>query len=715
MNNFFSNSADYNLFKKALRSTSNEPVVINIMSNDSSLEKPEEEVKVNVERKNMSSKYQASPFGKFFGPRKQRTDPIDMKDFSSWKNKNFRQSEQQVAEETEEKTTFSFSDYLKSRTRDAMYNDEDKIKADLQKPIDQMSIYDEKYNRFSLDSYLNKLEQQSKVDKDFKETEDLMDPFENAEEVVPTSEQDENFSYSAGVDIEKVAFEEAITGDKFAFEREELDKVRTRLDKLEREANNIKEKQTEKVISTNELTDIAKGDEDEEDGFNLDKLGFEDEVDSAAESAKKSKEGDSDSAAPKKTFFEINRTGDSKTPFVAQRKEQEEKTAKASDDKEDLSKFFEEESENNADNLVEEKSQEPEVQEESASEEKTVTEPVDDNLAAETTEAAETQESEETAETDAESEIKQDVGGEALTKAEFKSITDEIISKFSDMYKTDKETEETVSEVAEIDTQTGEIPAGIDANSIPGYNTVQPYDGSYATQQPPNGYMQEYPTQMGHGTILQQQNELQAKMLELLEQNKKSDSEVAEKLRLAELEKQKVAEEYENRLKELEKTIRQREEDAKQKAYIEKLKNDIKLKKAETDYKVREARMKESAKHHSNIQFVGAQLKAELKNSINVSNLEMEKMLLECVTKINKEAQKEKERQLEEAQAKLEAETEVDEAEEVEEVVEEPKAKTTRARTTRGRTTRRTTRTHSHTRTPRRKIDSDIIGGINFD
>ena len=40
MNNFFSNNVDYNLFKKALRSTYNEPVVINIMSDDSSLEKP---------------------------------------------------------------------------------------------------------------------------------------------------------------------------------------------------------------------------------------------------------------------------------------------------------------------------------------------------------------------------------------------------------------------------------------------------------------------------------------------------------------------------------------------------------------------------------------------------------------------------------------------------------------------------------------------------
>ena len=216
------------------------------------------------------------------------------------------------------------------------------------------------------------------------------------------------------------------------------------------------------------------------------------------------------------------------------------------------------------------------------------------------------------------------------------------------------------------------------------------------------------------------------KMLELIEQNKKSDSDIAEKLRLAELEKQKVAEEYENRLKELEKTIRQREEDAKQQAYIEKLKNDIKLKKAETDYKIREARKIESEKHNSKIQFVGAQLKAELKNSINVSNLEMEKMLLECVTKLNREAQKEREKQEEIAQAEIDAETEVEDVEEVEEeVVDEPKttaSRTTRARGTRGRTTTRrtttrrtSTRSHAHTRTPRRKIDSDIIGGINFD
>ena len=48
---------------------------------------------------------------------------------------------------------------------------------------------------------------------------------------------------------------------------------------------------------------------------------------------------------------------------------------------------------------------------------------------------------------------------------------------------------------------------------------------------------------------------------------------------------------------------------------------------------------------------------------------------------------------------------------------EEPKAEVKKAapkKTARKRTTTRRS-SRSHTRTPRRKIDSDIIGGINFD
>ena len=766
MNNFFSSSADYNLFKKALRSTSNEPVVINIMSDDSSLERPEiEDKKVNVERKNMSSKYQASPFGKFFGPRKQRTDPVDMKDFSSWKNKNYRESERQVEESTEEKSSFSFSDYLKSRTKDTMYNDEDKLKSDLQKPIDKMSIYDKDYNRFSLDSYLNKLERQSKVDKDFKETEDLMDPFENAQEVVPTSDQDENFSYATDVDVEKLAFEDVTKGESFAFEREELEKVRTRLDKIEREANNIKDKPTEKVISSNELSAIAKDsdeDEDEDDSFNLDKLGFNaDDIETInAKLAEKARE-EEEREAKKNALLEDNQNENTSAPFISQGQGGEFGGNAIVTGSGDLKKFFIEVQDNqqrqgsvsadvgsgevvkitvssgSADQVTGSGSTvvsgasapvtTSTVSQQPASAPAATVQPtkapgvidasVTEKLTADTP-AAEPVVSEE------ESELKQDVGGEALTKAEFKEFTEEIISKFSDMYKApEAQDEEEKTEALVEPTTDGTLdPMGmVDPNAMPGYNPQQPYD-QFGTPQPV-GYGPEYPQQMGQDNILQQQTELQAKMLELIEQNKKTDTEVAEKLRLAELEKQKVAEEYESRLKELEKTIRQREEDAKQKAYIEKLKSDIKLKKAETDFKIREARKIESEKHNSKIQFVGAQLKAELKNSINVSNLEMEKMLLECVTRLNREAQKEREKQEEIAQSQIDAETEVEDVEEVEEeVVDEPKTtRTTRTRGARGRTTRRTTsrrtttRSHSHTRTPRRKIDSDIIGGINFD
>ena len=42
MNNFFLKERDFDLFKKALRSTKNEPVVINILSTDSSLEENSE-------------------------------------------------------------------------------------------------------------------------------------------------------------------------------------------------------------------------------------------------------------------------------------------------------------------------------------------------------------------------------------------------------------------------------------------------------------------------------------------------------------------------------------------------------------------------------------------------------------------------------------------------------------------------------------------------
>ena len=68
MNNFFFDESDYSLFKKALRATEKEPVIINILSTDSSLQsKKDTAVESAAVRKNMSKKYEPSPFGKFFG------------------------------------------------------------------------------------------------------------------------------------------------------------------------------------------------------------------------------------------------------------------------------------------------------------------------------------------------------------------------------------------------------------------------------------------------------------------------------------------------------------------------------------------------------------------------------------------------------------------------------------------------------------------------
>ena len=89
MENFFNDTMEFALFKKALKTTDKEPVLLNLSSTDSSLQKDKEPAKVvySSTRKNMSEKFAPSPFGKFFGARQAKT-AVDMNDFSSWKNKN---------------------------------------------------------------------------------------------------------------------------------------------------------------------------------------------------------------------------------------------------------------------------------------------------------------------------------------------------------------------------------------------------------------------------------------------------------------------------------------------------------------------------------------------------------------------------------------------------------------------------------------------------
>lgn len=734
MNNFFYRDLDYDLFKKALRSTKNEPVVINILSNDSSLNTDGSgDNVVSAQRKQMSSKFQASPFDKFFGPRKKRTDPVDMKDFSSWRNKNFRENEKKINEATEETTTkFSFSDYLNSKTKSEKFNDEDKLKSEMQKPIDQISIHDEDYKKFSLDSYLNKLERESKVKKDFEQTEDLMDPFMEDNEVTSNAEQDENFMSDGNVGVEDVAFNGDVGGDKFAFDREELDTFKARLDKMEREANNIKDKPTTKVISTEEINEMKGKTDDDDDEFDLDKLGIEDDIERVnkkIDTLNKALQitGDEETETPvvqHKRFFEINKNFDDTK--VA------EKTAEETGNSETNTETASESNKaaGSSVNIVV-----GETDGVNKISENGVVKPSENvNIDVNTDNLDEETENEETI-VDAvempEGEINVNVNGDLnkselaeghdyLTRADFKNFTEEIVNKFSEMY---RETNK-INNPADVDgfaegydengvsaAVDGGLNAGSGVNTtiggVPGQTYGQPYDQGNADMA---AFGQTYqgspvPNNPVDPNIYQQQTDLQTKIVELIEQNKKSDLDVAEKLQQAELEKQRVTQQYEARLRELEESMKKREEEVKQQAYIEKLRNDIKFKSSENKFKLREEKIRESEKLSSEIQLASEKLRSELKNCLNVSNLEMDKKLLECVNKNHKVTAP--------VEAYVEAPEEIEEATEETTKPERPRRATSRRTSTRRKTS--SVKTRMRTRTPRRKIDSDIIGGIDFD
>lgn len=727
MINFFNSNSDFDLFKKALRSTKNEPVVINILSNDSSLrEGGDNEEVAGAERKQMSSKFQASPFDKFFGPRKKRTDPVDMKDFSAWKNKNYRESEKQINETPEETTRFSFSDYLNSKTKDEKYNDEDKMKSELQKPIDQMSVGDENYSKFSLDSYLNKLEQETKVKKDFETTEDLIDENGNDDLMSQSQDQDENFMDNSDVGIEDVVHgEDDVSGEKFAIDKEELDSVKARLEKMEREADNGKDKPTTKVISQDEINEL-KG-EDEDDEFNLDKLGIEDDIERVNQKIDSLNKvlqvtGDEESKTPKvegKRFFEVNKNFDdtkskdensSSISLIETLEKAEELEKKLSEKLEEKQEDSEEQGIVKPEIIDGSVASDTDTNEEENSDEETIVDgvliPEEETISNETDEeklsSNETDEekpsvtSEETvvdetdvSENDSQNELKSQINknDEVLTKADLNDMKDEILDKFSELHRDSSAEGQAYPAVDEFGNPYVQ-PVATGVAQQPYSPAVQQYVGVGAIQNPQQSEQ-----------LYQQQNDLQAKIVELIEQNKKSDSDVAEKLKQAELEKQQVAERYEARLRELEASMQKREEEVKQQAYIERLKNDIKFKKSETKHKLREEQIRESEKMLSENQLASEKLKSELKNSLNVSNLEMDKKLLECVNKLHKEKMPEKM---------------VEEVVEQEEIEEKPRTRTRTARSTTRRKTS-TVRSRMRTRTPRRKIDSDIIGGINFD
>ena len=510
---------------------------------------------------------------------------------------------------------------------------------------------------------------------------------------------------SSDVDVEDIAFG-GVSGEKFAFDRDELDSVKARLEKMEREANNIKDKPTTRVISSDDIDEMTGKDDD--DGFDLGKLGIEDDIERVNEkinSLNKALQvtGDDETETPKvehKRFVEINKN------FDDQSEEQDLEQLEESEDVEDIEsdeEINEISGTTQGDEFVETRIAQgvqtpqmgvvaPVVIAGAVAEQSDVMESAEDESEETFVDALEIPEGEFGGDvgTGVSGGIKVVAGSQSsinktdeyLTKADFKDFTEEMVNKFSEMYRG--------------------APVSQDVTSVD-VNTYQPAGYVDTTQT----YTQTTvgADQSTHQQIYQQNSELQAKIVELLEQNKKSDQEVAERLKLAEIEKQRVADKYEARLRELEESMRQQEEDAKQQVYIERLKNDIKFKKSESKYKLREEQIRESEKLSSENQLASEKLKSELKNYLDVSNLEMDKKLLECVNKLHKEK----------IVARQENEDNNEEEEEVVEEVKNPAR--TRARASRPASRRRTSTVKSRmrTRTPRRKMDSDIIGGINFD
>ncbi len=657
MNNFFYDDSEFSLFKKALRSTRNEPVVINILSSDSSLKGNEQtDENKSMARKNMSNKFEpTTPFGKFFGPRKPRTAPVDMKDFSSWKNKNYRKVEESLNDRPDSAVKFSIADFMKEKSGKEKYHGIDQIKSETQKPITQLASSDPTYKKFYLDSYLNKLEQQSKTKNKFEENDDLLEPLgDRTQNVVPDSSQDENFLYSSKVDVEDFALEDDLYGEKYKIEQSELERVKSRLEKLEQEER-IRDKSNEKIISGNELSSIAEGNERRDE----DKL--VDDIEKLNERLKKV-----ESMQSEKFEEDVEKESTSKV---------EDKTAEINEDEnvddntETYDDGVDEESASNDDNGLEFNESE--------------------NVDIEKTDDEKASEDESYLNSQNEKINREDI----LTKEDFKAMSDELINKFTEMYKKE---------------ESSDMPNNLNET---GYMTDMYYNPNDVYV---DGYNQMAYDQVGvinHNDELNQfvneenekrQAEMQAKLDELIEKNKKADERIEESLRQAELEKQKVAEEYESKIKELEESYKQHVEDMKKQSYLEKIDRDAKLQEVQSNFKRREKEIKDLQKASSDKQNAGAMLRRELKSNLNISNLEMDKKLLELSSQ-NKNAY------LSNSQL-----TEIDE-DAIKNAVNETGSSKKSSKSAKNVDVQKTPAKRRRKKSNRRRIDSDIIGSIDFE
>ena len=618
MENFFSNALDYNLFKKALKSTDGETVVINILASDESLKTPSKQSS-KKQRKSMSSKFEPSPFGKFFGS-KQAT-AVDMSDFSGWKNKNYRKTEESFEDVKDESSFFSLSNYMKDNSKET-YNELDQARNDIVKPITQLDSEDPTYQKFSLDGYMHKLEESILAKDKFTQNEDLLEPIVSSEDYIDeranreiNKSQDENF-FDFNHDIETFAFDENTSGTNYKMDNDELDKVKDRLARLEMEARNLKMKSTEKLITGDELTETAETKEEKQE----EKDAFDDLIITKAE------KGEEISGNIEKAETPVTKKS-SKLNEVVMHTE----TSKVG-----------------ANNI-----QRPVL---ISTDDINTTEPL--KIIAET----KSSENDETLRRD-----------EVLTKEDFRDMTNEFMSKFSEMLAKPQQAVAESEYTEEYEPNIPQIQEGfVDYNELLDYKNNQ--------------------------------DEMKLKINELVESKNRTEKETQEKLKKIEEEKQKIDEEYKNKLKEMEESYSKKYEEFKQKMYLDKLSTEREIKKA--DSKIKNAQIERSKLSYKQ---VGAILKKELKSNFNISNLEMEKKLLECSSQLSQEENiklKEDLSKQAQPQKKVVRKAPVVVVRETVQTVAPAPAPTPAPakKPTKPRTKKKT----------KRKIDSDIIGGISF-
>jgi len=589
MANFFYKYSDYASFQKAFRDTEGEDVVVDILSTDDSLKENEVVATSHVIRKDNRFS-QESSFNKFFGPRRSHNRNFDMKDFSSWKNKNYRETEKQIGQGGAERTKFSFADFMNERSGGKVYNDADQNRSNDQKAINELSTEDPSFKKFSLNDYMRRLEEKTRVNSETREGEDLIDSIGDiTQDIKPDSQQDENFEESvSNINVEKIVGDEDFRGEKFAVDTSELDAMKSRLEEIKA--------QTEEL---NELIDDTEEDEQVVDDY-------EDEEDDIIDFEESSAE-DSDET-------EILGDGD-----------EIDSDANGEESDEEI------EQDENADRIN----------------------PIVGGYVGGT--------------------IGGDAGeGETQANGEANGSGGN-------------------SAGAGGGNSSGSASGGAASSSEGGFGA----GGSVAVDGASDGVNggasdegHSQSSETSHGTSIKVINinktgsgenvsesgttgegNKSQEIIRLISKNDQERHDIEEKLKQAEKDKLTAMKSYEARLKELEKSIEAKDKETQKRVLLEKIRNDNKLSQVRAEFKLREDEIRRLEKESALKQKIGALLKKELKNNLSISNLEMNNKLLETTSMIAQEKE--------------------------------------RAKANKPKTTRK--------RKQKRKIDSDIIGSVDFD